>query len=281
MTRLWWIFLCTACLGDTTAEVAGDGNNPRFYWQMSLDDIGVKRDKSLAFDDRMSTKIHALYHASHTIPSLALIRTQVNLETLINVGNVIFSWRKKTDTTTTYTCHLHAVSLGEQRTIMGGGIDTATFCFEQQNSAGDYVRMLADLCVSASAEGGSRFIFRQGRDFACDFSDEGNNSAVLPAACLTEDGSAACLNGHILACAKKEDLLKNFTDIFKAKVTTACKQEGKNIQTDASSCAIEYKYKEDVDGNLCVIDGASITGGDGDSGATEGTQAETQADTTQ
>lgn len=229
MMRLWLIVGMVACqpLGDTTGELATHDDGQRVYWQMKLDDVGVKLDLNNRRDERMPTKIHALRYMAHeTTEGLTLIETRVNLDTVINVADVIFSWRDKNNT---YTCHLHGVNLGAQRGIRGNGIDNATFCFEQKNSEGDYVRMLADHCASASnGNEKSRFIFLGGRDFACDLSGGRDKSLLLQASCLAK-GDRSCLDGKIRACAEKnEGAFAPFIAEFKSRVNTTCQEPDKN-----------------------------------------------------
>lgn len=247
MMRLCWIVLIVACqpLGDTTGELATHDGGQRVYWQMKLDDIGVKLDIDNNFDKRMPTKIHALrYMPPETTKDLTLTATRVDLNTVINVADVIFSWRDKRNHIC--TCHLHAVSLGAQRGIRGSGIDNATFCFEQKQEEGDYVRMLADHCVSASRDGGSRFIFLGGRDFACDLSKERNRSSVLQASCLAK-GDKSCLEGDIRVCAEQSDgAFAPFIREFKSSVGTVCeepKDDGtKNLKKCGDDTNTEDKY---------------------------------------
>ena len=247
MMRLWWIIWVAACqpLGDTTGDLAAHGAGQRVYWQMKLDDVGVKRDRARWADERMPTKIHALRSMPHeTTEELSLSATVVNLNTTIDLANVIFSWHDNRDNT--YTCHLHDVSLGAQRGIRGNGIDNATFCFAQKNAEGDYVRLLADHCVSASKDGESRFIFLGGRDFACDLSEKRDKSLLLQASCLAK-GDKSCLGGKIRACAENnKGAFDPFIAEFKDKVNTS----GGDTNTE-DNYSITYELKNDED-DLCT-----------------------------
>ena len=242
MMRLWWIVWVVACqpLGDTSGDLAAHGAGQRFYWQMNLGDIGVKKDRAQWIDKRVPTKIHALRSMPHKATGdLSLSATQVKLNTTINLANVIFSWQVQNNT---YTCHLHNVSLGEQRDVIEGGSVKDALCFEQKKTDGDYVRLLADHCVSASNERGSRFIFREGKDFACDLSKSRDESPVLQAACLVK-GDTTCLGGQIRKCAERTEGFANFITAFKNSVESPCPDDtGRK-----DKCPIEYKIKGDLE----------------------------------
>jgi len=254
MMRLWWIVWVVACqpLGDTTGDLAAHGAGQRVYWQMKLDDTGVKKDRKFQTDERMPTKIHALRSMPHaTEDDLTLTATQVNLNTTIDLANVIFSWH---DQDNTYTCHLHDVSLGAQRDVIEGGNVKAALCFVQKKDEGDYVRLLADHCVSASANGESRFIFREGRDFACDLSDKaGDEDLVLQASCLAK-GDTSCLNGKIRACAEQsEGIFPHFIKKFKEHIETVCKENDDEQTANCTIGTIKYNLKNEEHTLTCTI----------------------------
>ena len=177
MIRLLWIVLLAACqpLGDATGGLAAHGDGKRIYFKMALSEVGVRQDITSNFDKIMPTKIHALRYMRHEAKNLQLTKRQVNFNSLINLANVIFSWRYEQSGSSIYTCHLHSVSLGEQRDVIAKNNSQAPFCFEQQVTSaaaqvaqgtepdGNYVHLLAEHCVAASGGEGSRFIFWRAR----------------------------------------------------------------------------------------------------------------------
>ena len=257
MMRLLWIVLLAACqpLDDATGELATHGDGKRVYWKMALDDGGVKQAIKLVswragVDKSMPTKIHALRYARHKAQNLQLDVTRVNFNALINLSNVIFSWRYEKSGSPIYTCHLHTVSLGEQRDVIAAGHDTAPFCFVEETAPaaqdgtpdGDYVHLLAQYCVKASGSEGSRFIFLNDKDFACDLSDGYDKSVVLAASCLAKNDKN-CLGGTVRTCATETVGFENFIATFKARVDAKMEcTDDKNVSVD--NCTITYTPKE-------------------------------------
>ena len=254
MMRLLGIMLFVACqpLSDHTGELAGHRDGKRVYFKMSLGDTGVKQAVT-GIDKKMPTKIHALSYARHEAKNLQLIDDKVNFG-LINLSNVIFSWHYDKSATPVYTCHLHtdtqkSLSLGEQRDIIAKNSNDAPSCFvqkvaassstqDEQETDSDYVHLLAQHCVNLSDDKGSRFIFLEGKDFACDLSDNDDQSIVLQASCLEKDNSS-CIDGKVRACATETGFDESFIASFKERVKTTmtCNDNGTN-------CTIKYELKE-------------------------------------
>ena len=252
------ILLLAACqpLGDATGELAAVGDSKRVYLDMKLAEARVMQDirvgegrLKLGTDKTMPAKIYALSYDGHEAPDLQLSGEKVNFNHLITFTNVVLAWNYEKSASPVYTCHLHEVSLGEQRDIIKKNSDAAPFCFVEEADTGDtqtpvperegdYVRRLADYCLTASGNG-SRFIFLEGKDFACDLSEKGDGSLVLQASCLAKvaKGDKNCLAGKVRACAVSGVGFENFVEIFKQRVdTTGCKED---------SCQPIYAFKED------------------------------------
>ena len=253
MVRLLWIVLLAACqpLGDATGGLAAHGDGKRIYFKMALSEVGVRQDITSNFDKIMPTKIHALRYTRHYTENLQLTATQVNFNSLINLANVIFSWKYKESGSPIYTCHLHTVSLGEQRDVIAKSDRVAPFCFEQQVTSaaepaaqgaaadGNYVHLLAEHCVKASGSEGSRFIFLEGKDFACDLSAaNGEREVVLQASCLAK-GDDSCLSGDVRVCATQTAGFENFIAAFKARVDAPMNCNN-NTTGSEDNCTITY-----------------------------------------
>ena len=248
-----WLALFAACqpLGDATGGLAAHGDGKRIYFKMALSEVGVRQDITSNFDKIMPTKIHALRYMYNEAKNLQLTKRQVNFNSLINLANVIFSWKYKESDSPIYTCHLHTVSLGEQRDVIAKSNRAAPFCFEQKVTSaaapaaqgaaadGNYVHLLAEHCVKASGSEGSRFIFLEGKDFACDLSaDNGKREVVLQASCLAK-GDNSCLSGNVRACATQTVGFENFIAAFKARVKAPMNCDNKSTSS-VENCTVTY-----------------------------------------
>lgn len=256
MIHLLWIALIVACqpLADNTGELAAHGDGKRVYFNMALSDVGVKQDTTITdrFDKSMPTKIHALrYGRSETENPLMLVGDEIKLNVLINLSNVIFSWHYPQSGGAVYTCHMHAVSLGEQRDVIAKNSSDVLHCFVQttganhgseQNYNGDYVRLLADYCAKASDSMGSRFIFLDDKDFACNLSQSADKKElVLQASCLANESHSRCLEGKLLKCAAQTVGFENFIARFKERVKTQI------TCNDNMPCTVTYELESDTD----------------------------------
>ena len=257
MMRGLVILLLAACqpLGDVTGELAGVGDRKRVYLDMKLGGARVLQDirigegrLKLGADKTMPAKIYALSYAGHEAPDLELRGEKVNFDHFITFTNVVLAWNYEKSASPIYTCHLHSVSLGEQRDIIEKNSNASPFCFVEKEDIsggtpttdvepdGDYVRLLADYCLAKSDSERSRFIFLKGKDFACDLSDDRDGSSVLQASCLAKNNKT-CLDGKVRACAVKTVGFENFVEIFKQRVATdGC---------DKGGCQPIYAFKED------------------------------------
>ena len=242
------LLLTAACqpLAETTGDLSAHGDGKRVYLQMKLGDFSVKKASlSWTLNHKiMPAKLHALYYDSIEVSPLSLNGLQLKLDRFIVFQHVILSWRHKSkDGGIIYTCHLHGVSLGEQRDIIKDGRIIADYCFEQQVGAGDvtqsgnYVQLLAEHCASQSDNKESRFVFLDGKDFACDVSDNKDGSIILQASCLASESANNCLGGKIRACAADNVGFPKFVEAFKARVA------GGQCNKDYEECSFEYTLK--------------------------------------
>ena len=242
------LLLIAACqpLAETTGELSAYGDGKRVYLQMMLGDFRVKKASYTWYLEHkvMPAKLHALYYDGIEISPLSLNGLRLGLEKFITFRHVVFSWRHQSkDGGIIYTCHLPSVSLGEQRDIIAKGSTNASLCFEQQVGTGDdkqsgnYVQLLAEHCVSLSNNKESRFVFLDGKDFACDVSDNKDGSIVLQASCLASESANNCLGGKIRACAADNVGFPKFVEAFKARVA------GGQCNKDYEECSFEYTLK--------------------------------------
>ena len=281
-------------LAETVGELSAAGDGKRVYLQMQLGDFRVKKARlTFTLDhDTMPAKLHALYYDGIEVSPLSLNGKELGLSRFIVFPHVVFSWRhKKKDGGIIYTCHLHDVSLGEQRDIIVKGSTTAQFCFEQQvgignedERGGNYVQLLAEHCASISASRASRFVFLDGKDFACDVSEYRDGSVVLQASCLAHESAASCLDGKIRACAADNVGFPKFVEAFKALVDTQ--------KCDKSEqCTFKYSLKASESGEqnnsqaaegeqFCpALTGQAVAGTETETEAEAGATTETETET--
>lgn len=239
------LLLTGACqpLDNTVSDLSAVRDGKRVYLQMQLGDFGVIK-KGRILTEHMPAKLHALYYDGIEVSPLSLNGLQLEFTKFIVFSHVVLSWRHKKDSSgTVYTCHLHGVSLGEQRDIIEAGSISAPFCFEQQvgvgndPSGGNYVHLLAEHCASLSQSKESRFVFLDDKDFACDVSDDRDGSIVLRASCLDSESAASCLEGKIRACAAVNVGFPKFVESFKARVA------GGRCNEEYKECTFDYSLK--------------------------------------
>ncbi len=210
---------------DTTADLAsGVSGDRRIYLQMELAGAKVMQDVPRWRDEAMPALIYALEYEGHEVQNLQLQGRSVQLNPSLSFEHIVLAWKKASDSSNLiFTCHLYDVHLGAQHTISALTKDNPD-CFVEEGT-NDYVRQLAKHCVTATGDGESRFIFLEGKDFACDLSEtnDSNDSKVeLRASCLVEgadNNNEKCLDGKVRECVQQASEFADFITVFKERMT--------------------------------------------------------------